>query len=354
MSIFTRYLLGKFLKYFFLILISLEIFFTGIDFLQYFKQLPQSANLQLLYFFYNAFVTLNITLPLSIIFGWIITLTLFIKHNEIVSFYALGISKKQVIKPILYISSLLTISFIGLQTTSLAYAHEQQSNILHNKFFISEKSDIFLKYNDYFIYFKKLYPLEKKAIDIHIFKVKNNNITESIIASKAYYKNKRWYVIDAKIIKKPKIINWDTSKLTIIHEKFLYTLDNFEPKIINNIYKGKSSFSIMDAINAIYLLEEQNFNTNKIKAVLYSSVITPFFVIPLLLLIFIYSSVSNRFFNTSKFISLGIFSTLLIWGVMFLFQKLAIGGILKAEIAILLPMGVLFIIVYIIALRKIN
>jgi lipopolysaccharide export system permease protein len=82
LSIFTKYLLGKFLKYFFIILISLEIFFTGINFLQNFKQLPQSANLQLLYFFYNAFVTLNIALPLSIVFGWTITLTLFIKHNE--------------------------------------------------------------------------------------------------------------------------------------------------------------------------------------------------------------------------------------------------------------------------------
>ena len=354
MSIFTRYLLGKFLKYFLIILLSLEIFFTGIDFLQYFKDLPNSANLQLLYFFYNAFVTLAITLPLSIIFGWVITLTLFIKRNEIVSFYALGISKKQVIKPIVYISILISLGYIYLQTTPLAYAHEQQSKILHNKFFANEKTDIFLKYNNYFVYFQKLYPLDKKAINIHIFQLKNNNIIESITAPKAYYKNKRWYVIDAKIIKKPKVIEWGKSKLQVTHEKFLYTLEGFEPKIINNVYKGNISFSIMDALNAIFLLEEQDFNTNKIKAVLYTSVFTPFFVVPLLIIIFIYSAASNRFFNVSKFISLAIFATLLIWGIMFLLQKLAVGGILIPEIAIILPLLLISTIVYILYLKRIN
>lgn len=354
MKIFTRYLLTKYLKYFFIILFSLEIFFIGIDFLQNMKSLPQSANLQLLYLLYNGFFTLTITLPLSLIFGWIVALTLFIKNNEIVSFYSLGISKKNIIRPILFTSTLISLILIGLQTTPLAYSYEQKTKILENKFFVNEKSDIFLKYNEYFVYFKKLYPIEKKATDIHIYKVKDNNVIETIIAKKAYYQNKKWYVIDAKIIKKPTTIEWDTSKLTISYEKFLYTLEGFEPKIINNVYKSKTYFSIFDAIQAISLLEDQNFNTNKIKAILYAHIFTPFFVLPLIILIFISSTASSRFFNMGKFISFSIFSTLLIWGIMFLLQKLSVGGVIPAEIAVIVPLSALFFFTFILYHRKLS
>jgi lipopolysaccharide export system permease protein len=334
----------KYLKYFFIILFSLELFFIGIDFLQNIKDLPSSANLQFLYLLYNSFFTLTITLPLSIVFGFIITLTICIKNNEIISFYSLGISKKQLIRPILIVSTILTLILIGLQTTPLAYSYEQKSKILKNKFFVSEKSNIFLKYNNYFVYFEKLYPIEKRALNIHIYKIEDNNVIETIIAKKAFYKNKKWYIIDAKIISKPKNIDWDKSKLTVTYEKFLYTLEGFEPEIINNVYKTKSYFAIFDAIKAIKLLEEQDFNTNKIKAILYSHLFTPFFIIPLIILIFVYSGTSNRFFNTTRFISVSIFITLLLWGILFLLQKLSVGGILLAEIAIIVPFCILLLI----------
>ncbi len=354
MSIFTQYLLSKYLKYFFIILFSLEIFFIGIDFLQNMKNLPSSANLQLLYLLYNGFFTLTITLPLSIIFGWIVTLTVLIKNNELVSFYSLGISKKAFLKPVVNISILITIILIGLQTTPLAYSYEQKTRILDNKFFTSEKKDIFLKYNDYFVYFKKLYPLEKKAEDVHIYKIKDNNVVETIIASKAFYQNKKWYVIDAKIIKKPTNINWDTSKIDISYEKFLYTLEGFEPNIINNVYKAKNYFSIIDAIYAIILLENQDFNTNKIKAILYSHIFTPFFVMPMIVLIFLYSSISSRFFNMGQFISISIFVTLITWGLLFLLQQLSSGGVILPEVAVILPLLLLYILKYIIYSKRIN
>ena len=353
MSIFTKYILGKYLRYFFIILLSLEIFFVGMDFLYNIKNLPQSANLQLLYLLYYGFFTLTITLPLSIIFAWVMTLTSCVKHNELVSFYALGISKKTLLQPIVNISILITLVLIGLQTTPLAYSFEKKNQILKNNYFSNEKLNIFLKYNDYFIYFKKLYPIEKKAEGIHIYKIKDNNLIESIIAKKAFYQNKRWYIIDAKVIKKPTKLNWKTSKLTVTYEKFLYTLEGFEPKIINNIYKAKTYFSIYDAIKAIILLENQSFNTNKIKTILYSHIITPFFVIPLIIFIFISCSTSSRFFKSGTFISLSIFSSLIVWGALFLLQKLALGDLLFAEFAIILPIILLFI-VNIIYSRRIN
>jgi lipopolysaccharide export system permease protein len=332
----------------------MEMFFVGIDFLQTISRLPQSANLQLLYFFYNSFFVLTTTLPLALVFGWVVTLVYFIKNNSIISFYALGISKKQIIRPILLISSVITILFMFLQTTKLAYAQEIKNNIIHNRFFVNERNNIFLKYNDYFVYFKKLYPLEKKAIDIHIFKVQNHNVVETIIAKKAYYQNKKWYVIDATIIKKPAKINWNNSKLTTSQEKFLYTLDGFKPKIIDSVYKAKSHFSITDAIYTIVLFKDQNFNINKVKAILYAQTIVPFFIIPLIIFVFLYSNASVRFFNTAKFISFWVFISLISWATIFLLEKLSMGGIVIPEIAIILPLFILYIVSYILYTTRLN
>jgi lipopolysaccharide export system permease protein len=353
LKIITKYLLTKYIKYFIIILVSLEIFFVGIDLLQYFTRLPNSANLQLLYIIYDIFYTITITFPLSLVFGWIVTLTFLIKDNALVSFYSLGISKRDILLPILLITTFFTLILIGLQSTPLAYALEEKDKILHNRYFVNEQENIFLKYNDYFVYFKKLYPIKKKAVGIHIFKIKNKDIVETIVGKEAFYQNNKWYVIDTKIIRKPEKIDWNKSKLDITYEKFLYTLEGFEPNIISNVYKGKGQYSVVDAIRTILLLNDQEFNTNKIKSILYSQIITPFFVLPLIVLIFIFVSPSSRFFNMALFTSLSIFSALSIWGIIFFLQKLAVGSIFLAEIAIILPIILLFVVAYILYYKKI-
>jgi lipopolysaccharide export system permease protein len=338
MSILTKYILQKYLLNFIIVLISLELFFVGIDFLQNFKNIPASANLQLLYILYNSFFTLTLALPLSIVFGWVITLTIFIKNNEYVAFNAIGATRKEIFLPVVNISILLLTLLIFLQSTPLAYSYDQKRKILDNEYFTNTKSDIFLKYNDYYVYFEKLFPLEKRAQNIHIFKVDEKDVVETIIGEKAYFQNNKWYVVDVKIINKPRELNIDNSKLDIRYEKFLHTLDGFKPKILDNVYESRSDFSILDAISALVLLNDQGINTQKIRSVLYNQIVIPFFVIPLLLLIYAYASLNSRFFNIGKFTSFSIFGTLIIWGIFFMLFKFTNGGVVIPEISILLPM----------------
>lgn len=338
MSILTKYILKKYLLNFIIVLISLEIFFIGIDFLQNFSSIPQSANLQFLYILYNGFFTLTLALPLSIVFGWIITLVVFIKNNEFVAFNAVGATNKKILFPVVNISVLLLTLLIFLQMTPLAYSYEQKKKILDNEYFTNSRSDIFLKYNDYYIYFKKLLPLEKKAENIHIFKISGKDVIETIVGEKAYFQDDRWYVTDVKIIRKPKDLNIQDSKLDISYEKFLHTLEGFKPKILDNVYESKSEFSIFDAISAVILLKEQGINTDKIRSILYNQIIIPFFIIPLLLLIYAYASLNSRFFNIGKFTSITVFGTLVIWGVFFVLYKFTTGGVISPELSLLLPM----------------
>lgn len=354
MSILSKFILKKYIINFIIVLISLELFFVGIDYLQNFKNIPSSANLQLLYILYNSFFTLTLALPLSIVFGWIITLVIFIKNNEFVAFNALGATRKDIFMPVVFTSIFLLISLIMLQMTPLAYSYDQKRKILDNEYFSSTKTDIFLKYDDYYVYFKKLLPLEKKGENIHIFKVINNDVVETIIAEKAYFQNNRWYVVDAKIITKPENINIDESKLDIRYEKFLHTLDGFKPKILDSVYENKSEFSILDAISALILLKEQGINTQKIRGIIYNQLIIPFFVLPIILLVYSFSSLNSRFFNMGKFTSLTIFGTLIVWGFFFMLFKITNSGTITPEISLLFPMLIWLIFSAFIYNKKIN
>lgn len=352
MSILTKYILKKYLLHFIIVLISLELFFVGMDFLQNSKSLPASANLQLLYLMYNSVFTLTLTLPLSLVFGWILTLVVFVRNNELVAFTSLGAKRFNIYSPIVIISSILLMFLIILQMTPMAYAYEQKEKIQDGNYFTNTKSDIFLKYDDNFIYFKKLYPLQKRAEDIHIYKVKDDDIVETIIAKKAQFQNDKWYVLDAKIIKKPSELRFEDSKLEIRYEKFLNTLEGFKPKILDNVYDERSTFSIIDAVSALILLTNQDVNTDKIRAAIYYELVVPFFVLPLIMLIFTFTSYNRRFFNIGSFTSFSIFGTLVVWGIFFMLHKFSNNGVISPEISLLLPMFLWFTISIFIYKRK--
>jgi lipopolysaccharide export system permease protein len=162
------------------------------------------------------------------------------------------------------------------------------------------------------------------------------------LAKTAYYQDNKWYVADVKIISKPKKIERATSKLNIRYEKFLYTLDGFKPEIISNVYKANVEYSISDALYTILLFDKQGLNTDKIRAILYTKIFVPFMVIPLLILFFAYSSISGRFFKVGQFVSIAILLALGIWGLFFLLQKIATANLVIPEIALLLPLLLLF------------
>lgn len=354
MSILTKYILRKYLLNFIIVLVSLELFFVGIDFLQNFKNLPNSANLQLLYLLYNSFFTLTLALPLSIVFGWIITLVLFIKNNELVAFNAVGSTSARIFTPIVLISTALISILVLLQATPLAYSYDQKRKISTGEYFTNTKSDIFLKYNDNYVYFKKLLPLEQKAEGIHIYKIKDDDIVNTIIAKNAYFQKDRWYIVDAKIINKPKNLDIDDAKLDVRYEKFLHTLEGFKPKILDNVYEARSNFSIYDAVSALILLSNQGINTDKIRGALYNQIVIPYFVIPILMLVFAYASLNSRFFNMGKFISFSIFGTLVVWGVFFVLYKFTNGGVVIPEISLLLPMFIWVVCALLFYNRKMN
>ena len=69
--LFERYIIKNYLKNFFVIFLGLDFFYIGVDLLSNYNNIPESANLQILYVIFQAMNAVNYVLPLSVVFGMI-------------------------------------------------------------------------------------------------------------------------------------------------------------------------------------------------------------------------------------------------------------------------------------------
>ena len=107
-----RYISYHYLKYFFVILTALVLFFVGFDYMGQADKLSDSANLVLIYLVYKSFFAIDTLVPLSLIFAMIATKIYLIRSNALVSFYSLGYSRIDVLKPFVVVSAFVTFIFI--------------------------------------------------------------------------------------------------------------------------------------------------------------------------------------------------------------------------------------------------
>ncbi len=335
-KIYQKYITVIFLKNFFVIFLSLQFFYLGLDLMQYLKKLPDSANLQILYALYTFLNAINYTLPVSILFAMIISKFHLIRSNELVAMYAVGVSKNKLIKPIFVSSMVITIFYIGMNFTNFAYSRDYAHNILTNSTLVNTYKNLFLKYFNNYIYVEKMNPLKKEATGIKIFKIDKGDLRSITDAKSAKFVKDYWILKDITIINKPDVTKKDAKLNRVSYEKYK-ALKGFKPKIIENIYEGKSSFSILDAIEAINLFLSQSVNIVKIKATLFTMTIFPFFAPLLSLILFYYMPVSNRFFNLAVVSSVFVFISLVGWAVLFMLVKMSSNSVINPELGIILP-----------------
>jgi len=323
------------------------MFLVGFDYMEKANKLPDSANLVLIYLVYKAFFAIDILLPLALIFSMITTKIFLIRSNALVSFYSLGYSRIDILKPFVAVSTLIIMIFVFLHTLpSFSRAEEFSKNIRSNAEYLSPTRDLFFTYKNKYIYFSKMLPLQKKAQNIRVFSIENGSLQEVVVASSAVYKNEYWHIKNANIIKKPKEINFETLGIEVTNINDLKFLHGFRPKMLDQVYEGKVNFTIIDAIDALLLLKDQNINVDSIKSALYKIFIYPFFVPCLVVIIFFLVPISPRFLNVSLFSFGAILATLLIWGILFMLMELSKNKTIPSEIGIIAPVALLFLIAF--------
>ena len=292
-------------------------------------------------------------LPLALVFAMITTKIFLIRSNALVSFFSLGYSRTDILKPFIFVSTSIILVFISAHATNFARADEFANNIRKTEQYLNPTRNLFFTYEDKYIYFSRLFPLQKKAMDVRVFTVKNGVLSEVITSKEAVYRSSEWHLKDAHIIKKPYIEGLKTKDIEISDKKDLAILHDFKPKILDQVYEGKVNFTIGDALDALYLLKNQNINTSQIKSSLYKIFVYPLFVPALITIIFFFVPASSRFLNVSFFSFVAILSTLIVWAVIFMMIEYANNKTVSSEVGVIAPV-VLLIIVSIIQYKRFN
>jgi len=342
-----------YLKYVSIIVIALVLFFVGFDVMDNLAGLPDSANLKLLYTLFRSYYALDILFPISLIFAMIATKIALIRSNSLVAYYSLGYSKADVLRPFTLISTFLIISYILIHLyPPFAKGKEFSDNIYSNKINGAPTQNLFFTYEDYYVYFQELRPLQQMAKEIRVFKVEENDLREVIVAKEAVYKDHYWVVADAKRLIKPQNVGLKSQGIELSENEELKILKDFRPAILDQVYEGSLTYTILDAFEAMKLLEEQNVNTDKVKSVLYTMIVYPFFVPFVVIIIFFFVPISPRFLNVSLFSFAALIVSLLIWGVFYTLIQLSNAQTIPAEIGIVLPVVLLGLISMLVWYKK--
>jgi len=284
---------------------------------------------------------LTLLYPLAIVFALIMTKMSFVKSNTMGALHAFGYNKKILFFPIIIVSFIVYGIFIFLQTTEFSYAKDKANLLLQNQINAYDVNDVFFKYNDTFVYIKKLDPIEKKIFDITIFKVQGHKVRYTIHAPMAVYAKDKWEAKDA-ILKTNIYKNGKLERYKVEHKKSIVTLHGYKPKIITSLYEGKA-LNIIDAYHTWKLFQKQDLNSDKIRAAFYNKIIVPLFALALALILFFKLPFHARMMSFGYVIALSLGSTFIIWGILFGLNQMGSNGVLIPELTAILPIILLWI-----------
>ena len=340
-----KYIALHYLKYFFVILGALTLFLVGFDYMGHADSLAKSANLTLIYLVYKSFFAIDMLLPLSLVFAMISTKIFLIRSNALVSFFSLGYTRVDVLRPFVVVSTVIILLFISLHSWSkFARADEFSNNIRANGQYLNPTRDLFFTYKGEYIYFSKLLPLQEKAEGIRVFTLQKNSLKKVIVAKEATYKDNYWQIKKADIIVKPDNLSFSSAGIDVSEGKNLKILEGFRPKVLDQVYEGKVNFTIGNAFDAIILLDKHGTNTDNIRGALYKIFIYPLFVPFLIVIIFFFVPISARFLNLSLFSFGAILATLLVWGILFALIELSNNRTISSEMGVIAPIFILFLV----------
>ncbi len=342
-----------YIKYFILITVALCFFFVGIDILKFSHQLPDSANLMILFFLYDFIYALGFILPISLLLSAIVVFAVLLRNNEFVALLSLGYSKQQIIQPIFIIASLVLICFIGTNASPLAYAKEKVEQIINKNSNNRSKGELLVKYKNNYVYFERIYPLIQKAEGIRVYTIEGKNLLQFIVASHATFIKNKWQLQDVTLLTFSPGFKLGEQAFSKEVLPTLEILEGFKPKILDIIYERSGSVSIIDALTSLNFLESEEVNLSKIRGILYSLVLFPFFSIPTLALILFKMPYTIRYGEMTPYIFSALLISLMAWGVFFALSRFSMSGFIHPEWVFVLPMCLWFCLGWIF-LKKFN
>tara|TARA_A100000164_G_scaffold194232_1_gene172299 strand:+ start:2747 stop:3826 length:1080 start_codon:yes stop_codon:yes gene_type:complete len=356
LKIYNKYLMSKFIRIF---LITTLIFFSLATILNIFEEISFfksiDANLTLPYLL----TLLNIPIILFEIFPFIFLITAqfffyeIIKKDELVLLKNKGLSNFKIIKSLFFLSFLMGIFIILIYynlSSKLKFLYTDiKNNYTNDNKYLAVVNDSGLWLKD---------EIDESIIIIKSKNIKNNylfnilitefdfnfNLKRTIQAKSADIKNKTWVLIDPLITK---------NNITTQNLKELKFKTNFNNEKIRNLFSNFSTLHLFELFDLKKDYESLGYSSDEIKIHIFMLFLSPFFfalmtVISSIIMINIKRN-NSLLFN----IILGIFTSVIIYYLNYVFLSLGKTGKITPYMSVFLP--ILFItIISMIGLVRIN
>jgi len=335
-----KYLAKSYTVNFFIVAFGLTFAATLIDFVQYVGRID-GVNRKVLYFYYTFCDYFTFIYPIALVFGAIVTFSKLVGRNHLLALLSFGYSKSNLLKPILASLFVIYLLMVGLNFTKFAYSGDSAKAILDNRELFKSLNNIFFKYNNNFVFAKKMDVVNKEFKDVTLYITNGDRLQSLLHFEKAKFKNKKWIAsnIEKKILKykdgKPQgydIVKIDKEEI----------LQGYYPKVVRLLYEGKR-MSIIDGFKALKLLRVQNIDASKVKSALYTKILMPLFAPMLIVIIFAFLPLHKRFLNSAKYLLLTMGSTLVVWTILYSVNMLGINGVVPVDLGEPMLIFILFL-----------
>lgn len=350
--LYFRYLFTLYLKYYLIFLLGLSIAFALIDYLQHLGELPSGTNRQLLYLFYRWQEALLVLNAIGMLFALIALWVKLVKEHQLVAMLSLSIDKKRIFLPFLLVMVLALFLFVVLQNSDFIYAKQRAKALLGKEATEQRTDELFFKYNDQFVFAKRLIPGRYRLEEVTIFYVKGKRVGSVINAPYALFNNNRWIAYDVTKKEHRYNLSGELTGYRILHFKTYETLEGYLPKIIESFNTQGGELRLSDALLMWRLYKKEGIGTAKVRAYLYEKVILPLFAPILSFVLFVSMPVHRRMVSLSVVVTYALVGSLAVLGVLFALKELAKSGTLSPEISILLPIALLFFVSIFLAIKK--
>jgi len=323
-------------------LMAITVAITVIDYLQHTDQIRGTGNQTILYLFYTWEFRLAQFYPLVIVFAAVLTYMSLVQNNVWVSLRTFGYTGKQLFVPFFLPPLFLYLILLFLQTGEFSYAREKAWSILHHTPSARIVDDLFFKYNDAFVYVKRLDPIQKVLEDVTVFVLKEKKVVRTVTLERAVFDGEQWITDHATVTHKTYTEQGRLQGFEKVSTGKYALLKGYKPKVIELIYEG-DSLSLRDALNTYAVLIKQGLDVSKIKASFYNKVLMPLFSLAILTFLFFKTPYFARYMNRELVWLLSLGGTLLLWGLLYALYSLSVGGTVSPDIAVLAPILLLLL-----------
>ncbi len=325
-----------------LVLMAVTLAVTLIDYLKHADEIMSTGGEMILYLFYTWEFRLSQFYPLAIVFAAVVTYMSLARSHFWVSLYTFGYRKKQLFVPFFLPALALYLLLLFLQAGSFSYARERAWDILHHTQSARIVDDLFFKYNDSFVYVKRLDPIQKVLEDVIVFTLKEKQVRNTVTLKYARFDGAYWVTDHAVLTEKHYS---DRGRLIGFSKKELgeyRLLKEYKPKVIELIYEG-DSLSLRDAISTYGVLKKQGLDTDKIKTSFYGKVFLPLFALAVVTILFFATPYFARYMNRELIWILSLGGTLMLWGLLYALYSLSASSTVSPELAVLFPIILLMV-----------